>query len=201
MELFWAIFIVLITMAAGFVIQFFARLSPWLNLAISFPVILFLPFFWGYGLVGGIWICCAFSTFQPELENQIDSPNRVSWLKTVLFSALTFAGFLLTLILIWKLKLTSTLLPVQREIFAWIFFVVIEVSLYKIVARLAPGLHRIPMGYGMAVLNFLMIFYWIYPRGIFFMALVLVTLLIMNPLILTWVEPLVRQGEPYSWRK
>lgn len=201
MDLIWYLLILLLTITGGFTIQFFTRLSPWINLAVSFPVILFLPSFWGYGLVCGIWISCAFSTFHPERENQINSPDRISWLKIFLYSLLTFGGFLLTLILLWKLKLTSTLNPGQREIFAWIFLLVLEICLYKIIARLSPGLYRIPLGYGIAVMNFLMILYWVFAKGLYFMVLIFFTLLVLNPLILTWVEPVSREGEPYLWRK
>jgi hypothetical protein len=199
MALFWDIFILIITLAGGIFIQFFARLSPWIILPGSFAVILCLPSFWGYGLVLGFWFCCAFNTFQPEQENKIDAPNRISALKIFLFSLLTFSGFILTLILLWKLKLTTPLQSLEREIFAWIFLGMIEVSLYKIIARLSPGLYRIPMGYGIAVLNFLMLLYWIFAQGIVVIVLTLFTLLIINPLLLSWVEP--RQQEPFTWRR
>lgn len=199
MYLIGEIFILLLTLAGGIFIQFFTRLSPQIILAGSFPIILCLPSFWGYGLVAGFWLCCAFITFQPEQENQIDAPNRVSGLKILCFSLLTFSGFLLTLILLWKLKLTSPLKPLEREIFAWIFLCLVEVSLYKIIARLSPGLYRIPMGYGIALLNFLMILYWIFAHGIVVIVLTLLTLLVINPLLLTWVEP--KQQEPYTWRR
>jgi hypothetical protein len=200
MYLFWDILIILLAMAGGIGIQFFARLSPWIILAGSFPVILFLPSFWGYGLVCGFWLCCAFNTFQPERENQIDAPNRVSAFKILWFSLLAFSGFLLTLILLWKLKVTSPLSSLEREIFAWIFLGLVEVSLYRIIARLSPGLYRIPMGYGIAALNFLMILYWIFAQGIIVIALTLLTMLVLNPLLLTWVEPR-QKGETLTWRK
>lgn len=200
MYLFWDILIMLLAMAGGIGIQFFTRLSPWIVLAGSFPVILFLPSFWGYGLVCGFWLCCAFNTFQPERENQIDAPNRVSALKILWFSLLAFSGFLLTLILLWKLKVTSPLSSLEREIFAWIFLGLVEVSLYRIIARLSPGLYRIPMGYGIAALNFLMILYWIFAQGIIVIALTLLTMLVLNPLLLTWVEPR-QKGETLTWRK
>jgi hypothetical protein len=200
MYLIWDILILLLTLAGGLAIQFFSRLSPWIILGGSFLAILCLPSFWGYGLVCGFWLCCAFNTFQPERENQIDAPSRVSALKILGFSLLTFSGFLLTLILLWKLKVTSSLSSQEREIFAWIFLAVVEVCLYKVIARLSPGLYRIPMGYGIAVLNFLMIFYWLLAEGIVVIVLTLLTLLVVNPLLLTWVEPRP-QGEAYSWRK
>ncbi len=200
MYLFWDILIILLAMAGGIGIQFFTRLSPWIILAGSFPVILFLPSFWGYGLVCGFWLCCAFNTFQPERENQIDAPNRVSAFKILWFSLLAFSGFLLTLILLWKLKVTSPLSSLEREIFAWIFLGLVEVSLYRIIARLSPGLYRIPMGYGIAALNFLMILYWIFAQGIIVIALTLLTMLVLNPLLLTWVEPR-QKGETLTWRK
>lgn len=199
MYLIWAILILLLTLAGGLFIQFFSRLSPWIILAGSFPVILCLPSLWGCGLVCGFWLCCAFNTFQPEQENQIDAPNRIGGLKILWFSLLTFSGFLLTLILLWKLKVTSPLSSLEREIFAWIFLSLVEVSLYKIIARLSPGLYRIPMGYGIAGLNFLMILYWIFSQGIVVIVLTLLTLLVLNPLLLTWVEP--RRQETYTWRK
>ncbi len=201
MELFWNIIIILSTLAGGLVIQYFIRLSPWVSLAISFPIILFLPPFYSFGLICGFWLCCAFGTFHPEAESKIDTPNRLRWYKVIGYSLLTFSGFLLTLILLWKLKITTDLPSVQREIFAWVFLIIIEICLYKIIARLSPGLYRIPLGYGIAVLDFLMIFYWLISKGIIFTLLVFLTMLFLSPLILTWVEPVVREGEPYSWRK
>jgi hypothetical protein len=201
MELFWSILIILFTMTAGFVIQYYIRLSPWINLAVSFPLVLLIPPSWGFGLICGIWICCAFSTFHPEMENKIDAPNRIRFVKILLYSLLTFSGFLLTLVLLWKFKIMGNPDLAQREVFAWIFLAIVEICLYKVIARLAPGLYRIPLGYGIAVLNFLMILYWVSGKGIYFMVLVFFTMLIVNPLLLTWVEPVARQGEPYSWRK
>ncbi len=201
MELLGSILIILFTMPAGFMIQYYIRLSPWTNLMISVPLVLLIPPLWAFGLVCGVWICCAFNTFHPETANKIDAPNRIGFGNILLYSGLTFLGFLLTLILLWKFKTVSNLSSTQREIFAWIFLAVIEICLYKIIARLTPGLYRIPLGYAMAVINFLMIFYWISTKGIYLTLLVFFTLLILNPLILTWLEPVIRQGEPYSWRK
>lgn len=200
MNLVGIILISLVSLGGGLVFQFFTSISPWINLALSFLLILLLPPFWGLGLVCGLWISCAFITYHPELANQIDKPNRLSLIKVLGFAALTFAGFLMTLILLWRLKITSDLNPMQREVTAWIFLVIIEISLYKVIALLSPGIYRIPLGYGIACLNFLMIFYWVFSEGLYAIILVFLSLMILNPLLLTWVEPVNRQGEPYHWR-
>ncbi len=192
--------IYLLTLGAGFVAQSFTRLSPWLNLGLSFLLILILPPGWSLGLAAGIWIGCAFFTFNPELD-RLELLRGFSWMKVFLSSLWTFSGFLLTLCLLWKLKLSGYMVVSQREFLAWAFLGLIEICQYRIIAKLSPVLHRIPLGYGVAFFNFLMLLYWLYPLGIPVMALVLVTLLIINPLLLIFVDlPVGTGGDPYLRR-
>ncbi len=194
------IFIYLLTLGAGFVIQNFIRWSPWVNLGITFLIIFLVPPGWGLGLIGGIWIACAFFTFNPELD-RLELLKGLSWLKVFLSSIWIFAGFLLTLCLLWKLKLSGYSLVAQREFIGWAFLVLIEVCQYRIIAKLLPVLHRIPLGYGIAFFNFLMLLFWLLPMGIPFVAMVLVTLAIINPLLLVFVDqPVGANVDPHLRR-
>lgn len=194
------IFIYLLTFGAGFVAQNFTRLSPWVNIGISYLIIIVISPGWSLGLVGGVWVACAFFTFNPDLD-RLELLKAFSWVKVFLSSLWTFTGFLLTLCLLWKLKVSGYLLVSQREFLAWAFLVLIEVCQYRIIAKLSPVLHRIPLGYGVAFFEFLMLLYWLYPLGIPVMAMVLVTLAIINPLLLVFVDlPVGASGNPYIRR-
>lgn len=183
-----SIFIYLLFLFAGFCLQFLARWSPLINLAASYLMVLFLPPAWSLGLTSGIWIACAFFTYNPEQEHHLDTIPAISFRKILLSSVWTFSGFLLTLIFLWKLKVQTNLDLGQRELLAWAFLGLIEICLYRVIARLSPSLYRIPLGYGMAVFNFLLLFYWIYSLGIVWMALIFFTFLIINPLLLLVVD-------------
>lgn len=182
------IFIFILFLLVGFGLQFLVRWSPWVNLAISYLVVAIFPPVWSLGLIIGTWISCAFFTFNPELEHQFEMISAVSWRKTVFSALWTFTGFLLTLIFLWKLKMSNSLELFPREMLAWFFLILVEICLYRIIARLSPRLYRIPLGYGIAFLNFLMILYWIFPFGVLFILLILFSLLIINPLLLIIVD-------------
>lgn len=187
MDVTYGILIYLLTLGAGFIVQNFTRWSPWVNLGLSFLIIFMVPPSWSLGLINGIWVACAFFTFNPETD-RLELLKGFSWLKVFLSSLRIFGGFLLTLCLLWKLKLSGYLLMSQREFIAWSFLVFIEVCQFRVIARLSPVLHRIPLGYGIAFCNFLMLLFWLLPLGIPFMAMVLVTLMIINPLLLVFVD-------------
>ncbi|NLW47512.1 MAG: hypothetical protein GXY86_09290 [Firmicutes bacterium] len=194
------VFIYLLSFGAGFIVQYFSRLSPWVNLALSYLLVFILPPMWSLGLVGGIWISCAYFTYNPDLD-RLELLKGLSWYKVLLSSLWTFTGFLLTLSLVWKLKVTGFEVASQREIIAWTFLVLIEVCLYRVIARLSPALHRIPLGYGIALFNFLMLTFWLYELGIPVMIMALVTLLIINPLLLIVIDlPVGASGDPYLRR-
>lgn len=197
-----SIAIYLLFLAIGFGLQYLIRWSPRVNLAISYFMVLILPPSWSIGLIGGAWISCAFFTYMPERERRFEVTPAVSWGKTVFSSLWTFAGFLLTLIFLWKLKVTNSLGLYQREMFAWVFLILIEICLYRVIARLSPSFYRIPLGYGIAFFNFLMILYWIYPFGISWSILILFSLLIINPLLLLLVDlPLNMIEDPIFRRR
>ncbi len=200
MEAACKVFIYLLTLAAGFVIQNSIRCSPWINMALSFLIILLVPPDWSLGLIGGVWIACAFFTFNPDLD-RLELLKAFSWIKVFLSSLWVFAGFLLTLCLLWKLKISGYLLISQRELLAWAFLILIEVCQYRVIARLSPVLHRIPLGYGVAFFEFLLLLYWLYPLGIPVMAMVLVTLFILNPLLFVFIDlPVGTNVDPYLRR-
>lgn len=181
-------------------VQSLFRWSPWVNLIISFMAILFLPPIWSLGLVGGVWIACAFFTFNPDLD-RLELLKGFSWYKVFFSSIWTFTGFLLTLSLVWKLKVSGFLLEAQRELLAWSFLVLIEACQYRVIAKLSPVLHRIPLGYGIAFFNFLMLMFWLYQMGITLMVMALVTMVIINPLILVFVDlPIGLSSNPYLRR-
>jgi hypothetical protein len=170
------------------------------NLILSYLLIFILPPNWSLGLVGGIWISCAYFTYKPDLD-RLELLKGLSWYKVFFSSLWTFAGFLLTLSLVWKLKVTGFEGASQRELLAWTFLVLIEVCQYRVIARLSPVLHRIPLGYGIALFNFLMLTFWLYELGIPSMIMALVTLVIINPLLLIFNDLPVGAGEdPYLRR-
>ncbi len=194
------VFIYLLTFGIGFVVQNLTRWSPWLNLVISFLLILLIPPNWSVGLVVGIWIACAYFTFNPDLD-RLELLKGFSWYKVFFSSLWTFMGFILTLSLVWKLKVSGNLLVSQREFLAWTFLVLIEACQYRVIAKLSPVLHRIPLGYGIAFFNFLMLLYWLYQFGLPLMLMALVTLVILNPLFLVFVDLQVgTSGDPYLRR-
>ena len=95
----------------------------------------------------------------------------------------------MALLFLWKLKVGSNLEIGHRETMAWLFLIVIELCLYRVIARSYPSLYRIQLGYGMAIINFLMLLFWIYPLGIYLMLLIFGSLLIINPILLIWLDP------------
>jgi hypothetical protein len=200
METVGRVLIYLAALAVGFLIQYVIRWSPRLNTVLSFGAVILIPPFWSLGLIGGFWISSAFFTFKPESENQHrGAPPIITWQKVCLYSAWTFSGFLLTLVFLWKLKITNSLMIDQREVLAWLFLVLVEVCIFKIIAKISPGIYRIPMGYGMAVLNFLMVLHWIFPLGFYRAGLVLWALMVINPLLLSLVDlPLYATGTSFS---
>ena len=202
MAILGTISIYIVTLLLGFLFQALVRWSPRVILGISFLLALFLPPGWGIGLVEGLLITCAFFTYEPLRESQFDQTPTVSWQKILLTSLWTFAGFLLTLLFLLRFKLTGSINIQQGETLAWIFLILVEVCLYKVIVKDSFSLYRIPLGFGIAVLNFLMILYWIYPLGWSFIGLVFFSLLIINPLLLIWIDiPLVATGDPFLRRR
>ena len=173
-------------LAMGFGLQSLTRWSPWVNLAISLLGVFVLPPFWSSGLVLGIWISCAFFTYHPELAR--DSIAGISWIRLIGYAALTFSGFLLTLILLYRLKLDGSFGIGEREVVAWVFLGILEICLYKVIGRLAPGEYKMQYGYGIAFINFTMLLYWVIPLGPYWMGLIFITLLLIDPILLSLVD-------------
>jgi hypothetical protein len=188
MVTFSSILIYIVFFAVGFGLQLLVHWSPGVNLGLSFPIVLIIPPEWSLGLIIGMWICCAFLTFNPEEERRVGTISTINWPKIFLAALWTFAGFILTLIFLWKLKVSNNLAVLPREILAWVFLSLIEICLIRIIARLVPRFYRIPLGYGMAALNFLMILYWVLPFGLWASGLIFLSLLIVTPLLLVLVD-------------
>lgn len=174
-------------LAMGWGFQFLTRWSPWVNLAISFLGVLILPPFWSSGLFLGIWLCCAFFTYHPELAREYEMTG-ISWMRLFGYAALTFSGFLLTLILLYRLKLDGSLGIGAREVVAWIFLGILEICLYKVIGRLAPGEYKMQYGYGIAFINFAMLLYWVIPLGPYWMGLIFITLVFVDPILLMLMD-------------
>jgi hypothetical protein len=200
MPLFLKIILFLFITACMFTTQFFSRWSPWINLVVSFLIVLILPPFWSSAFIGGIWAACAFFTFHPENEKKVDGPSSLNWKRILFCSLWTFSGFLLTLLFIWKIKVHTDLSTVHREIAARFFLVGVEICLYKVITQISSRLHRIPLGYGIAVLNFIMILYWLIHLGLFTILLTFMSLFIINPLLLIWPDPSMKTRDSFLGR-
>ena len=200
MALFLNILLFIFIAACGFIVQFFSRWSPWINLLVTYVIVLILPPFWSPALVGGIWVACAFFTFHPENEKKVDVSSSLNWRRLILSSLWTFSGFLLTLLFLWKTKVLTDLSVPEREMSAWFFMILIEICFYKVLTQLSLRLHKIPLGYGIALINFLMLFYWVFHLGLFTILLIFITLLIINPLLLIWLDPSMRTRTPFVGR-
>lgn len=170
----------------GFLMQTIFRWSPRASLGISFLAVMITPPLWGVGITIGWWICCAFLTFHSEEEHF----EKKSGLKlVVLYAFFTFSGFILTLLILWKVKYGYRMAPVfQRELLAWFYLIAIEVCFYKIIAYSSPKWNRFKIGYGIGFLNTCMLLFWLFPYGYQAIVLTLLTLLVINPLLLFWVD-------------
>ncbi len=185
----------------GFGLQFVIRWSPIMNLVLSFIFALAIPPGLSFGFIIGSWISCAFFTYNPEQEGQFETVAVINWRRILVASLWTFAGFLLTLVFLWRLKIGSGMEVDSREIVAWLFFAFVEICLCRIIAKLVPRLYRIPLGYGMAILNFLMLLFWILSFDIWKIGLILLSLLIVYPLILVSVDSPFAVEDPIFRRK
>jgi hypothetical protein len=185
----------------GFGLQYLIRWSPIINLVLSFILALAMPPGLSFGFIIGSWISCAFFTYNPEQEGQFETVEVINWRRIFVASLWTFAGFLLTLVFLWRVKIGGMMAIDSREIIAWFFFAFVEICLCRIIAKLVPRLYRIPLGYGMAILNFLMLLYWILSFDIWTMGLILMSLLIVYPLILVSVDSPFAAEDPIFRRR
>jgi hypothetical protein len=165
--------------------QYLIKWTPGQNWVLSFLLACLLPPGLTGGLLAGIWICSAFIVSPVNLQRKVDRHPKASWKEIVKFSLWTFAGFLLTLVFMFKIKLTGVWEIKQCQWFAWSFLVVLELCLLRIIARLTPSYLRLGVGFRMGFLNFLMLLYWLYPYGWILGGLTLLTLLVMFPLLLS----------------
>ncbi len=185
----------------GFGLQYLIRWSPIINLVLSFVLALAIPPGLSFGFIIGSWISCAFFTYNPEREGQFEAVAVINWRRIFVASLWTFAGFLLTLVFLWRVKIGGAMATDSREIVAWIFLAFVEICLCRIIAKLVPRLYRIPLGYGMAILNFLMLLFWILSFDLWTLGLILMSLLIIYPLILVLVDSPFAAEDPIFRRK
>jgi len=176
----------------GFSCQTLARLGPGLLLAVGFGSVLFLPPLWGLGLVTGSFLACAFFTYKLKPQANAEQAG-IGWLRMMAYAALSFSGFLMTLVLVWKLKLDQQFFIAQREAVGWFFFALLEVCFYRILAYAIPSIQRFSVGYRMAFLEFWLILYWLWPMGGFTVFFVFCAMLLVSPLLLTLVD------QPTTW--
>ena len=177
----------------GFILQALVRWTPWAAVGISFLTVILLPALWGVGMTVGLWCCCAFLTFHPDEEH----PEKKGGFKRILvYALLTFYGFILTLLILWKVKHGYGMITVsQREWLAWFYLAAIEVCFYKIIANASHKWNRFQIGYGIGFLNTCMLLFWLFPYGYSMIVLTLLTLLVLNPLLLLWVDRLKRETD------
>ncbi|MGD8400415.1 MAG: hypothetical protein PVH64_05685 [Bacillota bacterium] len=158
------------------------------NWGLSFLMVLIAPPLPAAGLLIGIWICAAFFDIEPNWRQDLNNnPPRIGWKEVVVFSLWTFAGFLITLLLFFKLKLCGRFEIEQYNRFAWTFLLVLELCLLRVIARLIPSWSRTGVGVRMGFLNFLFLLYWLYPYGWRLGGLILLTLLVAFPILLGWL--------------
>lgn len=171
---------------AGLGLQFLSRWSPAKNLGLSFLILACLPYSFGFGLVCGIWAGCAFIPYSSNANHPKRQLNpKRAWREVFIYSLWTFAGFLMALIFLFKIKLSGNMQPGQREMLTWVFFGIIELCIFRIIACSVPGWFRLPLGYRMSFLNFLLILYWVIPYGWFAVVLTFLTLMAGFPLMLS----------------
>jgi hypothetical protein len=175
------------TLLAGIGFQLLTRWTPGKNAAISFLLTGILPPFLSFGLISGIWIGCAFCTLDMNIK-RISHKVQVHWKQTFIYSFWTFSGFLITLVFLFKIKLGGVLKTEQSEILAWIFLLILEFCIFRIIACSVPNWFRIQLGYRLGLINFLLMLYWIYPYGIFVILLTFFTFLLLFPLLLLWMD-------------
>lgn len=173
------------TLLVGVAWQYLTKWSPGKKWLLSFLLACLLPPELTGGLLGGIWIGSAFITTPVNSQRDLKRHPQVGWREVVTFSLWTFAGFLLTLVFLFKIKSTGIWEIKQCQWFAWSFLAMLELCLLRIIARLVPSWLRLGVGIRMGFLNFLMLLYWLYPYGWVFGGLILVTLLVMYPLLLS----------------
>lgn len=189
MNLLLPLSIIAITAAAGFCLQNLLRWSPWLNFGFSFLVVTLLPPTWSLGIVIGTWLSCSFFTYQPEVERRVDTPPPLSWVKVLLCSCWVFGGFFLTMLWLWRVKTGESGLDIsQREWLGWVFLIAVEICLYKVIARGTPPLYRVPLGYGIAGINFGLLCFWLYSVSILEKMMILFALMAASPLLLLYLD-------------
>jgi hypothetical protein len=132
----WLLLGLTFILCIGFIVQNWFHWSPLLNLLFSFILVLLLPPLWSFGLIGGSWISCAFFPAEAGKGGRLDAPSSIPLINVLLYSVWTFSGFILTLVYLWHLKIgLSSLQPLQREMIAWFFLILIEVCQYKVIAQ------------------------------------------------------------------
>jgi hypothetical protein len=190
-------FLALLLVGVGW--QLLTKWTPTKNWGLSFLTALIAPPVPTAGLLTGIWICAAFIVVNPNWRQNLNNNSlRIAWKEVVIFSLWTFAGFLITLLFFFKLKLSGWYEIEQCQWFAWSFLFVLEICLLRIIARLIPGWSRTGVGVRMGFLNFLFLLYWLYPYGLILEGLTLLTLVVTFPILLGWLAFSQNNDDPVS---
>ena len=179
--------IYLVTLLAGLGFQFLSRWSVTKNLWFSFLILALLPPSVSFGLVCGTWVGCAFIPLNSGIKRP-GNDYRGSWREVVVFSLWVFAGFILTLVYLFKIKHSGNMEVGQSEALAWVFLAMIELCIFRIIACSVPRWSRSTLGCRIALINFLLLLYWIYPYGWFAAGLTFITFLVAFPLLLAWMD-------------
>ena len=192
----------LLWVGAGGLAQVLLRWPSWLVMLCPFLLVLLLPPLWALGLLSGCWISCAFLTTRPDSNRLPEEGPTFSWFHVVTGSLWVSSGFFLTLLLLWRIKTSSGIGPDQLEILGWSFLILVEVCIYKNIARNCPWPCRNHLALGMTVLTFLMIFYAIAATNFVTKLLTFIILLNGNLFMLVWVDhPPFQPQDPLLRRK
>ncbi|TCL62219.1 hypothetical protein EDC14_102770 [Hydrogenispora ethanolica] len=192
----------LLWVGVGMLLQYGLRWPSWLVMIGSFATLLLLPPWWSLSLVCGCWIGCAFFTVRPESSHPSENGSTFTWFQVVTGSVWAFSGFMLTLLLLWRVKTTNTLTPAELEILGWSFLLLVEVCIYKNIASQCPMHYRKYLSVGMTALIFLMLFYAVAATNFITKFLTFVIILNGNLFLLTWVDhPLFQPRDPLLRRR
>ncbi|HYH01727.1 MAG TPA: hypothetical protein VEC37_01355 [Bacillota bacterium] len=177
----------LVTLLAGLGFQFLSRWSVTKNLWISLLILVLLPPSISFGLVCGIWVGCAFIPFSSSIKRPTNN-FQVGWGEVIAYSLWIFAGFILTLVYLFKIKHGGNMETGQSEALAWVFLTMIELCICRIIACSVPSWSRSALGCRIGFINFLLMLYWLYPYGWFVIGLTFITFLVVFPLLLAWMD-------------
>jgi hypothetical protein len=192
-------FIILIPVGMG--LHYLLRWPPRFLLPLCGGIIILLPPFRGAALTSGLMLAAAFIERPAETNQVMDIGESAHWWRQTLYGVvLSFSGFILALLLVWRLQFATNLNIPQREIFSWLYLALLEICLFRIIAWRVPTSRRAAVGYGIGAANYFLLFYWIYPLGIICW-LLFPCLLLGSSILLTLIAiPVVSQETSRVWK-